>query len=180
MDGGRKKWELEKRPLDHAAPAHPADQFTVAATEPGAARPPRPTSSRPSKNEAAAALVDVRSPDEYTRQDLRARRACRSSSIRAGHIPGSKNMPWSKAVNEDGTFKSADELKKLYAEAGIDGKRPIITYCRIGERSSHTWFVLSRDPRLRRRATTTARGPSTATPWACRSRTRPARSGAGK
>src|SRR6185503_18641238 len=88
-----------------------------------------------------AAMVDVRSPDEFTGKVI-APDGVKELAIRAGHIPGARNVPWKKAANDDGTFKSVDELRKLYADAGIDGKSPIICYCRIGERSSHTWFVL--------------------------------------
>ena len=88
-----------------------------------------------------AKLVDIRSADEYSGKVF-APAGVPELSIRAGHIPGAANVPWGQAVKEDGTFKSADELRKLYASAGVDGSRPIITYCRIGERSSHTWFVL--------------------------------------
>lgn len=89
-------------------------------------------------------VVDIRSPDEYSGK-LFAPEGSKELSIRAGHVPGAKNVTWSKAVDpETGKFKSKDELKKLYADAGVDGSRPIIVYCRIGERSSHTWYALSR------------------------------------
>jgi thiosulfate/3-mercaptopyruvate sulfurtransferase len=140
MNGGRKKWELEKRPLDLAAPKHPAGTFTAKVTNPEL-RARLGDVVKAVKNEAPAAIVDVRSPDEHNGK-IFAPPGIQELSIRAGCIPGSKNIPWSKTVNEDGTFKSADELKKLYADAGIDGKGTIITYCRIGERSSHSWFVL--------------------------------------
>ncbi|MFX4420281.1 rhodanese-like domain-containing protein, partial [Acinetobacter baumannii] len=87
-----------------------------------------------------AKLVDIRSADEFSGK-IFAPAGVPELSIRAGHIPGAANVPWGQAVKEDGTFKSAEELKKLYASVGVDGRKPIITYCRIGERSSHTWFA---------------------------------------
>lgn len=87
-------------------------------------------------------ILDIRSPAEYEGR-IFAPEGVQELSIRAGHIPGAVNVPWNMAVNEDGTFKSKEELKALYASVGIDGSRPIIVYCRIGERSSHSWFVLS-------------------------------------
>jgi thiosulfate/3-mercaptopyruvate sulfurtransferase len=89
----------------------------------------------------SAALVDVRSPQEFTGEIL-APAGLPETCQRGGHIPGARSIPWGRACNDDGTFKSADELKALYAREGIDGSKPVITYCRIGERSSHTWFVL--------------------------------------
>ena len=90
------------------------------------------------------AIVDIRSPDEYSGK-IFAPEGSKELSVRAGHVPGAKNVAWSRAVDpETGKFKSKDELKKLYADAGVDGSKPIIVYCRIGERSSHTWYALSR------------------------------------
>src|SRR6185503_17565515 len=86
-------------------------------------------------------LVDVRSVDEFTGKII-APPGTNETAQRAGHIPGAHSVPWSKTANEDGTFRSADELRKLYADAGVDFSKPTIAYCRIGERSSHTWFVL--------------------------------------
>ena len=88
-------------------------------------------------------LIDIRSADEYSGKVF-APPGIQELAIRAGHIPGAVNVPWGQAVKEDGSFKSPEELKKLYASVGIDGSKPIITYCRIGERSSHTWFALSK------------------------------------
>ena len=87
-------------------------------------------------------LVDVRSPDEFAGRLLAPAHLPQEQSQRAGHIPTAISVPWSKAANEDGTFKSDDELAKIYGEAGLDGSKDTIAYCRIGERSSHTWFVL--------------------------------------
>jgi thiosulfate/3-mercaptopyruvate sulfurtransferase len=140
MDGGRTKWELEKRPWDTTVPTPAPAQYHVAAVD---------KSLRARLTDVLAAveggkpavLIDVRSPEEFAGKVI-APPGIQELAIRAGHVPGAKNVPWKKAVNEDGTFKSVDELRKLYAEAGVDGKTPVITYCRIGERSSHTWFVL--------------------------------------
>jgi thiosulfate/3-mercaptopyruvate sulfurtransferase len=93
------------------------------------------------RKEDPGVFVDVRSPDEHAGKVV-APPGIQELSIRAGCIPGARSIPWNRAVNEDGSFKSVEELRKLYAEAGIDGKAPVIAYCRIGERSSHTWFVL--------------------------------------
>ena len=95
------------------------------------------------KGERDAKILDIRSPDEFSGKII-APQGIQELAIRAGHIPGSVNVPWARAVNADGTLKAKEELKKLYAEAGVDGSKPIITTCRIGERSSHTWFVLAR------------------------------------
>ena len=142
LDGGRKLWEAQGLPLDTAEP-----QYAASAIEIGE----RNTALRArlgdvldaAEGRADIALVDIRSADEYSGK-IFAPEGVKELSVRAGHVPGAVNVPWGKAVNEDGTFKSPDELRALYAEVGIDGSKPIITYCRIGERSSHTWFALSR------------------------------------
>ena len=110
-------------------------------------RPRRTTASGPSATRSSRAinvknLVDVRSPDEFSGKILAPAHLPQEQSQRPGHIPGAINVPWSKAANEDGTFKSDEELATLYADAGLDGTKETIAYCRIGERSSHTWFVL--------------------------------------
>ena len=138
LDGGRKKWELDARPLSTDTVARPATTYVAKAPD---------TSIRAFRDEVLAAigtknLVDVRSPDEFSGKILAPAHLPQEQSQRPGHIPGAINVPWSKAAREDGTFKSDDELAKLYAEAGLDGERETIAYCRIGERSSHTWFVL--------------------------------------
>ena len=139
MNGGRKKWIAEKRPLTTDKPA--AKPATYKAQDPD-------RSIRALRGEvfeligtARANLVDVRSPEEYTGKVI-APPGMSETAQRGGHIPGAKNIPWSKAVNDDGTFKSADELRQLYQSAGVDPQKPTVAYCRIGERSSHTWFVL--------------------------------------
>ncbi len=138
LDGGRKKWELESRELVDEAPDRPATSYT--AQEPD-------TSIRAFRDEVlesigAKNLIDVRSPDEFSGKLLAPAHLPQESSQRAGHIPTAKNIPWSKAANDDGTFKSDADLHELYADAGVDADRDTIAYCRIGERSAHTWFVL--------------------------------------
>ncbi|TDC54289.1 sulfurtransferase [Micromonospora sp. KC207] len=138
LDGGRKKWELDARPLVTDAVTRPATQYV--AQEPD-------TSIRAFRDEVVDAigtknLVDVRSPDEYAGRLLAPAHLPQEQAQRAGHVPTAISVPWSKAANEDGTFKSDDELRKIYAAAGLDDSKETIAYCRIGERSSHTWFVL--------------------------------------
>ncbi|TKJ32484.1 sulfurtransferase [Blastococcus sp. CCUG 61487] len=139
MDGGRKKWELDGRPLSKDDVQRPATDYK--ASEPD-------LSIRAFRDEVVAAignqnLVDVRSPDEFSGKILAPAHLPQEQSQRAGHVPTAINIPWSKAANEDGTFKSDEELAALYGEQGFDDSRDTIAYCRIGERSSHTWFVLS-------------------------------------
>ncbi|WP_328342535.1 sulfurtransferase [Micromonospora sp. NBC_00421] len=138
LDGGRKKWELDARPLVTDAVTRPATRYV--AGEPD-------TSIRAFRDEVVAAigtknLVDVRSPDEFAGRLLAPAHLPQEQAQRAGHIPTAISVPWSKAANEDGTFKSDDELRKIYADAGLDDGKETIAYCRIGERSSHSWFVL--------------------------------------
>ena len=142
LDGGRKKWEAENLPLDNRTPEYPATQFK-AKTANSELRARLADAVAVVEGKSNAQLIDIRSPDEYQGK-IFAPQGVPELSVRAGHIPGAVNVPWGKAVNEDGTFKSVEELKKLYASVGIDGSKPIITYCRIGERSSHTWFALTR------------------------------------
>ncbi|MBU8857325.1 MULTISPECIES: sulfurtransferase [unclassified Micromonospora] len=138
LDGGRKKWELDARPLVTDVVERPKTQYV--AQEPD-------TSIRAFRDEVVDAigtknLVDVRSPDEYAGRLLAPAHLPQEQAQRAGHIPTAISVPWSKAANEDGTFKSDDELRKIYADAGLDDGKETIAYCRIGERSSHSWFVL--------------------------------------
>ncbi|AWN35274.1 sulfurtransferase [Methylobacterium radiodurans] len=142
LDGGRKKWEAEKRPLDTRSADVAASGFTPASASP-ALRARFSDVLAVAKKERDEQILDIRSPDEFSGKII-APAGVQELAIRAGHIPGSVNVPWGKAVNADGTIKSPAELKALYAAAGIDGTKPIITSCRIGERSSHSWFVLSR------------------------------------
>ena len=138
LDGGRKKWELDSRPLTEEATERPATDYHASDQD---------TSIRAFRDEVIAAigdknLIDVRSPDEFAGRLLAPAHLPQEASQRGGHIPTAVNVPWSKAANEDGTFKSDDELRRLYADAGVDYGRDTIAYCRIGERSSHTWFVI--------------------------------------
>jgi thiosulfate/3-mercaptopyruvate sulfurtransferase len=139
LDGGRKKWELDGRELSKDAVSRPATTYKAKDQD---------TSIRAFRDEVIDAignenLIDVRSPDEFTGRLLAPAHLPQEQSQRAGHIPTALNVPWSKAANEDGTFKSDDELRKLYVdEAGLDEAKHTIAYCRIGERSSHTWFAL--------------------------------------
>ena len=140
MNGGRKKWVPEGRDLTTDAPSVSGSSYTAADAD---------NSIRaflPQVQEAISGgsveLVDVRSPDEFSGKIL-SPPGLPETCQRGGHIPGASNIPWAKACNDDGTFKSHDELKTLYEAAGITGSKPVIAYCRIGERSSHSWFVLS-------------------------------------
>ncbi len=139
MDGGRKKWIAEGRELATDAPkvAHTAYRASAPDVSLRAFLPEVMDAS----TQRAAQLVDVRSPQEYS-GELLAPPGLPETCQRGGHIPGAKSIPWGKACNDNGTFKSVDELKQLYGAAGITGEQPVIAYCRIGERSSHTWFVL--------------------------------------
>jgi thiosulfate/3-mercaptopyruvate sulfurtransferase len=142
LDGGRKKWEAENRPLVAINKVPATGNVKVSA-------PNQALRARLSDVVAVAdkksnvALVDIRSADEYNGK-IFAPTGVQELAVRAGHIPGASNVPWGQAVAADGTFKSVDELKKIYAAAGVDGSKPVITYCRIGERSSHTWFALKK------------------------------------
>ncbi len=139
LDGGRKKWELDSRDLVTDVPQRPRTSYKAADPD---------TSIRAFRDEVVAAigqrnLVDVRSPDEFSGKLLAPAHLPQEQAQRPGHIPTAKNVPWSKAANDDGTFKSDDDLRKLYGdEAGLDFGKDTIAYCRIGERSAHTWFVL--------------------------------------
>jgi thiosulfate/3-mercaptopyruvate sulfurtransferase len=140
MDGPREKWIAEGHETTAEAPSHPEATFITQQGD---------DSIRAYRDQVRAALgngtalVDVRSPQEYSGESITAPGYEHEGAQRGGHIPGAASVPWSKAVNEDGTFKSAEDLRELYAEQGVlDEERPVIAYCRIGERSAHTWFVL--------------------------------------
>jgi thiosulfate/3-mercaptopyruvate sulfurtransferase len=139
MDGGRKKWLAESRELTQAMPSPVST--TYKANGPDFSIRAFLPQTQEASTERTVDLVDVRSPQEYTGEIL-APPGLPETCQRGGHIPGARNIPWAKACNEDGTFKSPEELKALYGAAGITGQKPVIAYCRIGERSSHTWFVL--------------------------------------
>ncbi len=143
MDGGRAKWEAEGRPMTREVPR----------VEPRSYRPRyRNELLRAYRDEVLAhlvkvregkgALVDVRSPREYTGELTHMPEYPQEGVLRGGHIPGAVNIPWAQAVREDGTFKPAEELRALYEEKGVTPDKEVIVYCRIAERSSHTWFVL--------------------------------------
>jgi len=139
MNGGRKKWIEEGRELSRDVPKRAAKTYRAKAPD-VSIRAYLPQVMEAVKNRAVE-LVDVRSPQEFTGEIL-APPGLPETCQRGGHIPGARSITWSKACNEDGTFKSAEELRKLYRENGITGAKPVIAYCRIGERSSHSWFVL--------------------------------------
>ncbi|SNR42494.1 thiosulfate sulfurtransferase [Haloechinothrix alba] len=138
LDGGRKKWELDGRELTTEVPTREKTNYVASEQD---------LSIRAFRDEVVDAintknLIDVRSPDEFTGKLNAPAHLPQESAQRSGHIPSAANVPWAKTANEDGTFKTAEELAELYAEAGIDTSKPTIAYCRIGERSSHTWFAL--------------------------------------
>ena len=139
LDGGRKKWELESRELVTEVPQRAATSYSASEQD---------SAIRAFRDEVVAAigqlnLVDVRSPDEFAGRLLAPAHLPQEQAQRGGHIPTAKNVPWSKAAEEDGSFKSDDALRALYGnEAGVDFGKDTIAYCRIGERSAHTWFVL--------------------------------------
>ena len=138
LDGGRKKWELESRELVTDVPQRPKTSYRAQEQD---------QAIRAFRDEVVAAigqrnLVDVRSPDEFAGRLLAPAHLPQEQAQRGGHIPTAKNIPWSKAAEEDGTFKSDDALRTLYGGAGVDFGKDTIAYCRIGERSAHTWFVL--------------------------------------
>ena len=140
MNGGRKKWLEEDRPLSKDVPKYPIGNFKAA--EPDNSIRVFLNYVRDSIGSGQKVLIDVRSPKEFTGEILAPPEYPTEHAQRGGHIPGAVNIPWSQAINEDGTFKSTEELKKLYESKGISSNKEVITYCRIGERSSHTWFVL--------------------------------------
>ncbi|HSX67846.1 sulfurtransferase [Nocardioides sp.] len=138
LDGGRKKWELDARELTDEPVKREATSYTAQEQD---------LSIRAFRDDVVEAigvqnLVDVRSPDEFAGRLLAPAHLPQEQAQRAGHVPTAASVPWSKAANDDGTFKSNDELKAIYEEAGVDFSKDTIAYCRIGERSSHTWFAL--------------------------------------
>jgi len=139
MNGGRKKWVAEQRPLVREAPILDACVYTAGELD-SSLRARLPDVQVASETRSAT-LIDVRGPQEFS-GELLAPPGLPETCQRGGHIPGASNVPWGKACNEDGTFRSRAELEALYRSAGVSIDRPVITYCRIGERSSHTWFVL--------------------------------------
>ncbi len=142
LDGGRQKWIAEGRPLTREVPARPGTDYPVVARDDA---PIRAFRDQVMAHVAAGRpLVDVRSPGEYTGELLHMPDYPQEGALRGGHIPGAVSKPWKQAANDDGSFKAADDLRKIYAdELGLDPSDDVIAYCRIGERSSHTWFVLT-------------------------------------
>ncbi|MFI5166856.1 MAG: sulfurtransferase [Thermoanaerobaculales bacterium] len=151
MNGGRRKWIDEKRPVTRETPFYEPVRYSVRSRRPeirafredvlahiGSPNARQPEVRVPAKH----VLVDVRSPGEFSGELLHMPDYPQEGSLRGGHIPGAVSIPWSKAVNDDGTFRPADEIEGLYESQGITPEKDIITYCRIGERSSLTWFVL--------------------------------------
>ena len=141
MNGGRIKWELEGKPFVETKTE--VDSVPYLAKEPDESLRAYRDQILKALSESVISLVDVRSPDEYTGLLFAPENVPQEGSQRAGHIPGAKNIPWAQATDSDGTFKSYAELLELYKENGITGEGNTVTYCRIGERSSHTWFVLT-------------------------------------
>jgi thiosulfate/3-mercaptopyruvate sulfurtransferase len=144
MDGGSLKWQQEGRPVTTDVPAFPATPYKAAERDDSRIRAFRDQVLK--HVEGKGRLIDVRSPEEYSGERLHMPAYPNEGALRGGHIPGAANIPWARAVNEDGTFKTSEELRGLYENggAGLTSKDDVIVYCRIGERSSHTWFVLTR------------------------------------
>jgi thiosulfate/3-mercaptopyruvate sulfurtransferase len=142
LDGGRVKWEKDGRAMTTAVPTKPKGNFTSTRLDKSLRATLLQDVIPVAKKRVKADLIDIRSADEFSGK-IFAPAGFQELAVRAGHIPGAINVPWGLNVNADGTFKTIAELKKLYADRGVEGKQPIITYCRIGERSSLTWFVLS-------------------------------------
>ena len=140
LDGGRVKWLADKRPLTTEVPTYTRAIYLAQSpnTEIRALR----DQVLAELGQTGVALVDVRSPGEYSGELLAPAHLPQEGAQRGGHIPGAANIPWSLAVNDDGTFKTTDELRSLYGNKGVTNDKEVIAYCRIGERSSHTWYVL--------------------------------------
>jgi thiosulfate/3-mercaptopyruvate sulfurtransferase len=142
LDGGRQKWAAEGRPLTTDVAARPTTDYPVVERRDAPIRAFR--TNVDGHLAAGLPLVDVRSPEEFSGELLHMPNYPQEGALRGGHIPGARNVPWKRAANEDGTFKTADELRAIYHnEIGLDEADDIVAYCRIGERSSHTWFVLT-------------------------------------
>jgi thiosulfate/3-mercaptopyruvate sulfurtransferase len=142
LDGGRKLWEARSLPVTADVPSFKASSIALSERN-EKLRARLADVLAIAEGRTAGKLIDIRSPDEYTGK-IFAPEGMKELSIRAGHIPGAENVPWATIVNDDGTFKPIDEIRKIYAAKGVDGKLPVVTYCRIGERSSHSWFALKR------------------------------------
>ncbi len=140
LNGGRKKWELDSRPLTQDTPERPPTTFETGAEQPQLRIFRNEVEERVKSGQGA--WVDVRSPEEFRGELLAPPHLPQEQAQVPGHIPGASNITWSKTVNEDGTFKTPEELHNLYEAEGITPDKDVVAYCRIGERSSHSWFVL--------------------------------------
>jgi len=141
MNGGRKKWEQEDRELSTDVPQYAATQYSAPERDDSVERAFRDYVLKHTQSKGQ--LVDVRSPEEFSGAKLHMPGYPQEGALRGGHIPGASSIPWSRAANDNGTFKSRADLEQIYLEErGLDPKKETISYCRIGERSSHTWFVL--------------------------------------
>jgi len=141
MNGGRKKWLEEDRQIEKDSPTFPGGNIKAKGPDENIRTYLNAVSNSINRHESTV-LVDVRSPQEFSGEITAPPEYPTEHAQRGGHIPGAVNIPWAKAVNEDGTFKSVEELRKLYQDKGVTSEKEIVSYCRIGERSSHTWFVL--------------------------------------
>ncbi len=142
MDGGRARWEAEGRPMDRDVPSYPATTYKAPARADYKIRATRDQVLEHIRDQRP--LVDVRSPGEFSGELLHMPNYPQEGALRGGHIPGARNIPWARAANADGTFKPASELRAIYeTEQGLHPDDNVVAYCRIGERSSHTWFVLT-------------------------------------
>jgi thiosulfate/3-mercaptopyruvate sulfurtransferase len=141
MNGGRKRWEEDKREMTREVPQYAATRYNAPERDDSKIRAFRDYVLNYIKSNGQ--LVDVRSPGEFSGEKLHMEGYPQEGAVRGGHIPGAKSIPWARAANEDGTFKSREDLEKIYLEErGLDPSKEVVAYCRIGERSSHTWFVL--------------------------------------
>jgi thiosulfate/3-mercaptopyruvate sulfurtransferase len=142
MDGGRQKWVAEGRPITTDKPDRPASEYPVVERNDAPVR--AFIQDAVAQSESRRPLIDVRSPEEFRGERMHMPDYPNEGALRGGHIPGADNVPWKRAANDDGTFKSVDELKAIYeSEVGLSADDDVVVYCRIGERSSHTWFVLT-------------------------------------
>jgi thiosulfate/3-mercaptopyruvate sulfurtransferase len=143
LNGGRAKWIAEDRELTREAPSYQRAAYSAPARDDNTIRAFRDQVLEHIKKTSGAALVDVRSPQEFSGEKTHMPEYPQEGTLRGGHIPTAVSIPWAKAVKEDSTFKSPEELKELYGGQGVTADKDVIAYCRIGERSSHTWFVLT-------------------------------------
>jgi thiosulfate/3-mercaptopyruvate sulfurtransferase len=143
LNGGRAKWAAEGRPMTREVVSYPQGSYSAPERDDNGIRAFRDQVLQHIRKTGGAALVDVRSPQEFSGERTHMPEYPQEGTLRGGHIPSAVNIPWAKAVNEDSTFKSADELRELYGSQGVTADKDVISYCRIGERSSHTWFVLT-------------------------------------